>query len=1393
MANVFQFVRKGIFAGVALGALCAFADASVYYVKTGGDDESDGLSWATAKASVAGAVAAVVENGAAGCEIRVAGGVYVHTASITLPTAGVTIRGGYDPATDERDPAANKTVLSGDKNGDDQWKLIDLSAVDPDELWMSNYTSSDYGAIIADGQLVLPEPSELGAHKILMPDDTKIGDNVVKGFVVSGGPTALDGLYLIGFYASGTSTYGSAINTESAAVDTALTVTNCVFAGSCTSRGAINFAKLTGARVVDSRFMYNRTARIIQVNTSDNRFENCDFIGIWKTGDAGGCVFHFQGGTGTVISNCLFELNCYACAKGNYNPSVIVGWQGQTSALFANNTVRENYAQKDVPIIHWGAGVMRNCLFADNHSEYTAATAPSVMAACPRADGCTFVSNSVRVAHATAGATVVTAPIVVESSDSASSRSQFVNCTFVDNRSYTDDCAADCTIVKAGAAIVKSGSTTADACVALANCTVWQQAENIPTLVSMGTASTGLKPSKVINSILKYAGEGQGCVPVQSLDGLPVSVLKSSVFGFGTDFGDGVTAADLLTDDLALEQLTVVDAEATVPVMRVGARVEGNDDTYPVGEFFYKDVGYPVYAVGDGTYEYLLDGGAPVKSSTVVTPDSMKMTIPDALGAARPAENAQRGAVESLTPAALTGKTLIVRAKPVGVCTFEGPTTQAIQPGEGSVAVTATAVASGSSFQSWQLEDGTLVSPANPLVLDSLDDDAVVYAVYSAAKVTYTFNLGEAGKFEQNGENTIAVEFSIGDVPVVPKYTIDETRFYERGWTLPALVGSADAAFALDYVAKIHRIVRYDSAAADGGDGESWATAMNDFGAAIDKAALWTGEVWVKKGIHKPAATASKFFAIASNVAIKGGFAGVEGETDADRDIERNRSILSGDLKDDDVWTTSAGATVRVIDPETCDFTPVNPGHADEWWWVESASFGSNVASLFDFSTVECDGTAVLDGLWLTGCQNFVKGGADAHPTLRNCTFIGAGRIYLKSAMTIDGCKFIASSANGGSTSTGCIYNDATISAPGLVVTNTLFDGIRALQRGGITGNGGALLVSFDDCTFSHCYINPTRDYDNNHGTCIGGTLGTVTARRCRFVGNKAKGNGHIFVASTIRDSVFEANVIDAAADHFATTYQPLLSCGTAVRCSFVSNKVTRTGLATGVCQAALVSTSGSLIGCTFDGNEVAVSLDEGSTGSALAGLVFVIGNVSLGVAQCTFVGNEAPWEIYRMGGNKNSGKYPLTVVSSVFADGETPRFSMSSGMNRSVFGMHFVGSVIPGFDATADGVVSAQNVVSDEMPTFVRKPLVGEYAWGRKLLGCQAGRKAAVPVFQTADGIWCFTDADGTNRKLSDRTVVEPEEPISKYSDPFGEVARKCVPGAVQSYQGLGLVLCLF
>lgn len=159
------------------------------------------------------------------------------------------------------------------------------------------------------------------------------------------------------------------------------------------------------------------------------------------------------------------------------------------------------------------------------------------------------------------------------------------------------------------------------------------------------------------------------------------------------------------------------------------------------------------------------------------------------------------------------------------------------------------------------------------------------------------------------------------------------------------------------------RILYVDQAAAAGGDGSNWASAMNRLDMAVYMAQSGD-QVWVAKGKYLPSTTGdrSKSFILQQGVAVYGGFDGTESALNQ-RNYELNETTLSGDLGNNDNYSDA-------------DFSDV----AENSYHV---LIGANNATV--------DGFTVAGGN-ATGTAPHDRGGGlynmSASPTLNNIRFL---------------------------------------------------------------------------------------------------------------------------------------------------------------------------------------------------------------------------------------------------------------------------------------------------------------------------------------------------------------------------------------------------------------------
>ena len=320
-------MKRRIYTLALLAACLLFASvdgmATVYHVKTTGDDAKDGLSWANAVQTLQKAL----DLAGSGDEIWVAAGTYYPTKESTsgeprtktfIMENGLKIYGGFpssgSPTFAQRNWGSNITTLSGDigtlgNNGDNSY------------------------------------------HVIYNKDNGLDATALLDGFTISGGNADGDVLFFDGLG-------GGMCNSSSSPA-----VSNCTFSG--------NSANLDGGGMCNS--------------SSSPAVSNCTFSGNWSIGTGGmfnndssplvtDCTFSgntgtfFGGGMGNysssspIVTNCIFKGNSADLGGGMYNTftsSPIV-----TNCTFSGNTGTFGgmYNYDSSPLV-------TNCIFWGNNGE----------------------------------------------------------------------------------------------------------------------------------------------------------------------------------------------------------------------------------------------------------------------------------------------------------------------------------------------------------------------------------------------------------------------------------------------------------------------------------------------------------------------------------------------------------------------------------------------------------------------------------------------------------------------------------------------------------------------------------------------------------------------------------------------------------------------------------------------------------------------------------------------------------------------------------------------------------------------------------------------------------------------------------------------------------------
>jgi len=229
-------------------------------------------------------------------------------------------------------------------------------------------------------------------------------------------------------------------------------------------------------------------------------------------------------------------------------------------------------------------------------------------------------------------------------------------------------------------------------------------------------------------------------------------------------------------------------------------------------------------------------------------------------------------------------------------------------------------------------------------------------------------------------------------------------------------------------------ILYVDRTAGGAGNGSSWSDAYTSLQAALAAAEpLGPGtEIWVARGKYVPEPDGSRdsSFHLVDGVRLIGGFRGTETGVEQ-RDPQRNPTILSGDLYDDD-------ATDCTLDTDC----PSSFGGACQ----QERCVGENAYHVITASDV--GSTTVLDGFVVTG-------GRANGP---NNQALGGGLLILRAGPTIENCTFQANWAERG----GGVFIDG--GAPRFSACEFVENG--ATLGGAVGIRSGSADPSFEDCVF---------------------------------------------------------------------------------------------------------------------------------------------------------------------------------------------------------------------------------------------------------------------------------------------------------------------------------------
>ncbi|MBL7827620.1 MAG: DUF1565 domain-containing protein, partial [Saprospiraceae bacterium] len=359
-------------------------NAQTIYVKHNASGANNGASWANAYTSLEQALSVA----SPGQTIWVAAGTYKPTASsdYTFPVAdGMQLYGGFagtESSLNQRNIAANPTILSGDINGDDiPGNFTDNRSDNSQHVVTCIELSSNPGVVvdgftIRNGHTLLgtgnPDLSRRGGGILIYTKSTVRNCVIEQNFGDTGAAiAALDALSngcvvencLIQNNKAETSGAFFLRNTNGA------TIKKCVFKTNTVNRGALYPSGTLNVQIDSCLFEKNNAGENFGAGMfcwqATFSLTNSIFRGNKAANAAGMYIDNRDGGDLVVIDHCLFEQD----TATSFGGAGIYGWQA--SFNLKNTIFRENYAPNAAAIYCNGREFdssfsLEGCLFEKN-------------------------------------------------------------------------------------------------------------------------------------------------------------------------------------------------------------------------------------------------------------------------------------------------------------------------------------------------------------------------------------------------------------------------------------------------------------------------------------------------------------------------------------------------------------------------------------------------------------------------------------------------------------------------------------------------------------------------------------------------------------------------------------------------------------------------------------------------------------------------------------------------------------------------------------------------------------------------------------------------------------------------------------------------------------------
>lgn len=462
-------------------------------------------------------------------------------------------------------------------------------------------------------------------------------------------------------------------------------------------------------------------------------------------------------------------------------------------------------------------------------------------------------------------------------------------------------------------------------------------------------------------------------------------------------------------------------------------------------------------------------------------------------------------------------------------------------------------------------------------------------------------------------------------------------------------------------------VLHVDAAAAPGGDGASWNSALADLQDALCLARRSGGdvsEIWVRAGTYRPdRGTGLRImaFVLDSGVGIYGGFNGSETMREQ-RDPTTNVTVLSGDIGQPGIASDNSVHVVfakHVDASAVLDGFTITAGNADTLShffsdagggiWIESASptitdcvIAANAAAESGGGVYNLDSAATFNDCLLIA--NMATSGAgmanrgESEPRVADCRFVSNMASFVGGGMHNDGASpsVIATRFSGNSAEYGGAVENFDNAAS--------FDGCRFDLSNSAIEAGGAVHNNLSDSVFAGCV------FDGNF-SFFGGAMRNLDSHpvisSCMFDGNMANigagvgSNG----ASDVRidSSDFMLNMADTGGAIYG------FECSTTIHdCSFELNEA---------------SGGGGAITFGGAGRQDIVNADFSGNQADFGGSVHAFGGVHMSIESGAFVENSAS-----DGGGIYLFNADPTVCGVMFAGNSAGDMAMNVGGGGAIY-----------------------------------------------------------------------------------------------------------------------------